>query len=128
MKTKFIILLLGILLVGVVIAGVSFSNLDKDVELTKQQKDALSSMNLSEYNTTDYSRGDGLVERCLLKKGSINTCEIFNVSGLSEAEITLKLDAWEKQRLEGIADVRIIRDGYEKEVIGNGTTIIRQKK
>lgn len=130
MKIKLILtFVIGLFLVGGAIAGIVI-NLDRDVELTKPQKDALTEINLDEYTVADYSIGNNnLVERCLIKEGAINSCKVFNVTDLNGAEITAMLDDWEQKRIKQIADVRIERDARpEKVETGSGTTSVVEVK
>lgn len=127
MKTK-LITILGIVLLATLVTGGILANLDKSVELTKPQKDALAQINLSSYETIDSDLGNNMRRRCLSKPGAINTCKVFNVTGMNSVNISTTLDDWEKKRIEGIADVRIKRNDNSVIEVGNGTTTIAEKK
>lgn len=148
MKKLMIVLIFAVLLIGTVLAGAGvFENKDKDIILTKVQKNALKDMDLEQYTLTDIMISDDVIERCLYKKDAVNTCQrvptFYMKCGLtnetshmcitevrvdySEAEIDSILDDWEKQRLEVIADTKISRDGKTKTKVAEGITTIKEK-
>lgn len=129
MKTKLILtLVIGLFLVGFVIAGV-LSNLDKNVELTKPQKDFFESKNITQWNSTQSLQGDK-AQRCLISSSDFNLpCSSWiNVSGMSDNEIDALFDDWELERIEQIADVGIERNNKPGKVeTGSGVSVIVQK-
>ena len=60
---KLTTLIVGILLATLVVAGVTISNLDKEIELQKPQRDALTSIGITDYKITDTLISDDLIER-----------------------------------------------------------------
>ena len=137
-------IIVGIFLVALVTTLMS-SNIDKEITFTKEQSDALSSVDLNNYEVVDYQLGTEEVERCLKKENAINTCKRFktyyeNCSEYNETnlecitldkiyytkqEIINISDNWEKERLELIADATISRENRQKEIIREGVTEVK---
>ncbi len=76
MKKIILGIIIGIFLVALVTA-LTISNINKTITFTKEQSDALSKVNLNNYEVTDYQLGIEEVERCLKKENAINTCKKF---------------------------------------------------
>lgn len=133
---KLALLIIGILLVATVTAGI-IANRDKEIKLTKKEKNALTTVNLDEYEVFDYTKGTEEAERCLYKANAINTCNIFNtyyytLKGtkvyFTEIELLNNMDDWEKVRMKSIANATSIRQNkVAKEKIREGITTITDK-
>lgn len=78
------IILMGIVLVliaGFIVAG-GIININKSNEYPKEQKDALTSINLDSYNVLDYEIGTERIERCLKRIDTIEyICETSDENG-----------------------------------------------
>jgi len=151
MKKQMITLILGILLVGTVIAGGLILN-NREISLTKTEKQDLESINLGNYNTVDYEK-DGLYQRCLSKEicsyriiegcyfnpinetdsvyicenKTIPDCESF-INTCSRYMNKSSLDSWEEARIKNIANAtaeRRLRNNPEK--VKEGVTTIKDK-
>ena len=143
MKRIILILMVGIFLTAIVTSAII--GISKDITFTKEQKDALTSINLEDYNTIDYSLGIDGVERCLKKENAINTCKKFKTYYITcleydeedleckseqkiyytEQEMINILDDWEKERLKLIAEATISRKDNQKEIIREGVTSVK---
>lgn len=153
MKKILLTFIIGMFLLSIVLisAGI-ISNINKDLEVTEEQKQALINISLETYNITDSNLGTEKVERCLKKEGAINKCKTFptfynncseyNVTEFeeniteqecikwekiyySEREILEKLDEWEKQSIELIANATISRADKQREIVREGLTTIK---
>lgn len=60
---------------AVLVTAAVISN--KSIDLSIEQEQALTDINLGSYDIIDYSLGVDKVERCLYKEGAINTCNKF---------------------------------------------------
>lgn len=67
LKKIIITIILGMFLISLATAGIILS-INKDITLTEEQKDALSSIELNNYNVIDYQLGAEEIERCLNKE------------------------------------------------------------
>ncbi|KKL39762.1 hypothetical protein LCGC14_2367990, partial [marine sediment metagenome] len=67
MKKIILGIIIGIFLVALVTA-LTISNINKTITFTKEQSDALSKMNLNNYEVIDYQLETEEVERCLEKE------------------------------------------------------------
>ena len=139
MKTKFKIItgiIISVLLIGIVIAVGELANKDKNLELTKEQKNLLATKGLIDYKITDSTIGTNYMERCLYKKNAINTCQIFLTYTIENqikvyytpSEMTAIMDKWEKERLELIAKAIKDRQSNIKTPVAEGTTTIKEIK
>lgn len=158
MKKLIIIIMALVLTTTIVIGGIGIINRNKDITLTKAEKTALESVNLGEYTVKDFDKGNDLKERCLKKDGAINTCREFDTywwdckewnmvedeegkpkegrdcldlqkEYFTDKEMLEIMDAWEKSRMEAIADATIQRQNEAaKEQTKEGTTTIKEKK
>lgn len=115
---KIYTILIAILVIGLVTAGVGV--LSRNLAISKDYKDALTSIGLTSYNVTDYEFGN-IYERCLFKEGAIDTC--FRCNDARDC------DNKEQERIEGIANATIQRQNTpEKREINDGVTTITEKK
>ena len=114
--------MLGLLLVGTAVAGIGMKAIDKDLEMSREYRDALVSINLSSYDYEDTER-DGLYQRCLYKKDSIDACSDF--TNISEKS----LDEWEEEIMKEVANATIVRQAEPEETkTKEGKTTIKEKK
>jgi len=74
MKKIILFVIVGIFLVALVTA-LTISNINKNITFPKEQSDALSRVDLNNYEVTDYQLETEEVERCLKKENAINTCK-----------------------------------------------------
>ncbi len=131
-KTFYILVVMLFVSVGFIV-GDLFGNIDRNIPLTRGQLANLTSINLADYNVTDYGDAE-IAKRCLTKKvckfmaerndteceSVINTCSKYMNASL--------LNEWEEIRITQIADATIKRQSKKAKVITNkGKTIITQR-
>ena len=134
---KTILIIIGLICLGFVIAGVGVGirNIDTEIDMgSKEKKEALISIGFVDITRNIYNRSDGMVQLCLSKqdcqnytrrnvtytdcKNVINKCSSF----MSDQS---KLDDWETNLIDRIANATLARQRPEKTLIGNGTLRIR---
>jgi hypothetical protein len=118
---------ISLLLIGTLIAVETKAIYpDKTIQLTSDEKTALATRNLTEYNIEDSSvtiNGEARTMRCLVKS---NFKRCFNVVNgkLKSNEILTQLDITETKVIKEEAD-NIIKQTTTQTKIGEGKTIIR---
>jgi hypothetical protein len=128
-KKQTLIIIASILLVlSLVIAGEIIIYSDKEITLTKEQKDALATKNLTNYEIEDYAtvyNGQARTSRCIMKGTATIRC--FNVinGDLKENEILALLDEKEIIVMQQEADSIIKQSDKTKTKIGQGKTTVK---
>ena len=124
MKKTIIYLIVALVLIGLTIAGIGVINKDKTVTLSKEAEQYYKDKGISP-SYKDYQEGDKYW-RCLESNTEYNLpcSQRFN-GNMDET----KLDNWQKERLEKIAQVQLTRESRPaKETIREGDITINQKK
>ena len=122
MINKKIIVVLGMLmLVGFVVADTMITNY-RDTQLTEDRKIALYDISIENYTSVDTIVDRGFT-RCLRSvqfNSETNETEITDILNYCNDEVftnEIDADAWEKEKLENIADIEIGRVVDELQVI-----------
>lgn len=138
MKKSIIIGLCILALISFAIAG-DVGNIDRTITLSKEQKGALTDMNLGSYDTTIHTIGTGEIEFCMEKAGVINSCKRITTYYYTDClvgdctkvyytpqEIDNIIDDYEEEKIKQIADAKIEREAIgEKTKTDEGTTTIK---
>jgi len=106
-------------LVGTIIAG-TITIVNKEVEYEKDIKDALASINLTDWSYSDSNNENGLTSRCLIKEKVLNKCSPF----MDEKS----LDAWEKKEMNALGEAIINRSLADVTNVKTGITIVTEEK
>jgi len=122
-------IIISLILLSGIIAEVTWDIYkDKEITLTKEQKNALETKNLTSYNIEDNLvniNGQARTSRCIIKNNQTIRC--FNVinGNLKSSEILTKLDEAEKKVIIQEANNIIKSLDKSKTKIGEGKTIIK---
>ena len=148
MRKLKMILLLGLLLIGSVFAGVITNsiivnkgneetlrelNIGDDIELPVEvcvevyneiedyfELECHIEIEITNLQVTDSQIGDKF-KRCLYQKRGINTCKYFNENNPA------LMDEWMKERLDGIAEVKRMRDARTEIELDSREVEIKEK-
>ena len=148
MKTKLIILIIGIFLVGTVVAGVGLFSIDKEADyLDRTQETTLSNVGINNWSYEDKEDTD-YMKRCLISPSEFNlpcsplmktyweNCTIINTNrsecnewtriNYTTKEKSDMLDEWEEERMKGIANVRKERiDKADSVLVNVGNVVVK---
>lgn len=120
MKKTIIYLIVALVLIGLTIAGIGVINKDKTVTLSKEAEQWYRDNGITP-SYKDYEQGD-YFWRCIESNTEYNLPCSQRFNGTMDET---KLDNWQKERLEKIAQVQLTRDTKpEKEIIREGDITI----
>lgn len=138
MKKISIIIITLIIFSVWVYAGIVDRN-DREIIVDKKIRDVLVSLNLEDYDTKDYMKDDK-VKRCLNKQKCNNVTEIEMAQNVTYNKCVMvinkcsnymnitKIDKWESNLIEIIANATIKRNNNNVVITKEGKTTIKEKK
>lgn len=125
MKTIITAGIMALLLVSGIGIGIAMGNpaqLNNEVELTKEQIEALLGKNFTNINFKDKSWEDGRYQRCMFNGTEHITCKFFPKN---DSKI---MDIWQAEELGRRADIIITQNNVPtRNVIREGDTALKEK-